>query len=54
MIEALRASLGGRNLIEIGMADDIKLAAEIDRFDIVPRFDPRTGRITLDNAASRY
>lgn len=53
LVEALRASLGGKNLIAIGMADDLKLAAEIDRFAIVPRYDPVTGRIELDNAAGR-
>lgn len=44
---AMRASLGGRNLIDIGMAGDIELAADIDRYDIVPRFDPKAGRITV-------
>ena len=32
-----------RNLIAIGMASDIPLAAEIDRFDIAPRYDTSTG-----------
>jgi 2-phosphosulfolactate phosphatase len=36
----LRDSRGGRNLVEIGQADDIDLAAQIDRFDIVPELDP--------------
>jgi 2-phosphosulfolactate phosphatase len=35
----LRDSRGGRNLVEIGQADDIDLAAQIDRFDIVPELD---------------
>ncbi len=34
--EALRLSLGGRNLIELGYEDDIALAAQVDRFMIVP------------------
>jgi 2-phosphosulfolactate phosphatase len=42
---ALRASRGGRNLIEIGQEDDIDLAAQIDRFDLVPRYDPASGQI---------
>jgi 2-phosphosulfolactate phosphatase len=45
LVSALRASRGGRNLVAIGMADDIALAAEIDRFVLVPRFDPAAGRV---------
>jgi 2-phosphosulfolactate phosphatase len=44
---ALRDSRGGRNLIEIGQENDIDLAAQIDRFDIVPELDIRTWRIRL-------
>jgi 2-phosphosulfolactate phosphatase len=43
----LRDSRGGRNLIEIGQENDIDLAAQIDRFDIAPQFDPATNRIRL-------
>jgi 2-phosphosulfolactate phosphatase len=48
VVEAMRESLGGQNLIAIGMEHDIELAAEIDRFDIVPRFDSATGEIALN------
>ncbi|MGI8978034.1 MAG: 2-phosphosulfolactate phosphatase [Pirellulaceae bacterium] len=44
---ALRESRGGRNLIEIGHEDDIDLAAQIDRFDIVPELDVAAWRIRL-------
>lgn len=44
--QALRASLGGRNLIEIGHENDIDLAAEIDRFDLVAELDLGSWRIT--------
>lgn len=44
--QALRASLGGRNLIEIGHENDIDLAAEIDRFDLVAELDLASWRIT--------
>jgi 2-phosphosulfolactate phosphatase len=44
--QALRASRGGRNLIEIGHENDIDLAAEIDRFDLVAELDLQTWRIT--------
>jgi 2-phosphosulfolactate phosphatase len=44
---ALRECQGGRNLIAEGFDADIDTAAVLDRFDFVPRLDPRTGRITL-------
>ena len=47
LIAAMSASRGGRNLIEIGMAGDIQLAARIDQVAIVPQFDPRSGRIAI-------
>jgi len=42
---ALRESRGGRNLIEIGHENDIDLAAQIDKFDIVPELDVASWRI---------
>lgn len=39
LAEAMRQSLGGRNLIEIGHENDIDLAAQIDRFDLVAELD---------------
>lgn len=42
---ALRESRGGRNLIEIGHENDIDLAAQIDRLDIVPELDIAAWRI---------
>jgi hypothetical protein len=54
LVNALRDSLGGRNLMAIGMGRDIAAAAEIDRFEIVPSFDPASGRITLDAGASAH
>jgi len=43
----LRDSRGGRNLIEIGQENDIDLAAQIDKFDIVPELDLAAWRIRL-------
>jgi 2-phosphosulfolactate phosphatase len=43
----LRDSRGGRNLIETGQENDIDLAAQIDKFDIVPQLDLRTWRIRV-------
>ena len=41
----LRDSRGGRNLIEIGQENDIEIAAQIDKFDIVPELDLAAWRI---------
>jgi 2-phosphosulfolactate phosphatase len=43
----LARSPGGRNLIEIGRQDDLLTAAQIDRFQGVPRLDERDGCIRL-------
>ena len=44
----LRTSQGGHNLIGLGLEEDILAAAQLDRFDIVPRLDPKTLRIRND------
>ncbi len=41
----LRKSAGGQNLMALELDEDILAASWLDRFDIVPRFDPKTGRI---------
>lgn len=41
----LRDSRGGRNLIETGQENDIDLAAQMDKFDIVPELNLKTWRI---------
>jgi 2-phosphosulfolactate phosphatase len=40
IIAAFRESLGGKNLIEVGMESDLATCAAIDAFSIVPRLDP--------------
>jgi 2-phosphosulfolactate phosphatase len=45
LLDRLRASLGGRNVIEIGQERDIEIAAEIDKFDVVGILDPANGLI---------
>jgi len=42
----LRKTLGAQNLLALEMDADILAAAQIDRFDLVPRLDPQTFRIT--------
>lgn len=46
ILETLRESVGGRNLIELGMDADIAYAALRDRTVIVPEYQRSTGRIT--------
>ena len=43
----LRDSRGGRNLIDTGQENDIDLAAQIDKFDIVPELDLKSWRIRV-------
>ncbi len=43
--EVLRDCQGGRNLIGVGLEPDIDDAADVDRYDFVPVFDPVVGRI---------
>ena len=45
LLGVLRDSLGGRNLIELGLDADIERAARWDLFRVVPEFHPSTGRI---------
>jgi 2-phosphosulfolactate phosphatase len=45
LAEKLQKSLGGQNLMELGLEEDILAAARIDQFDIVPKLDPTTMRI---------
>ena len=46
LCKELRQTQGGRNLAALHLENDLADAAAIDRYAIVPRFDPRTGRIT--------
>jgi 2-phosphosulfolactate phosphatase len=38
--QVLRNSHGGRHLLDLGMGGDIELAAQLDRFSLVPRLNP--------------
>ena len=46
LARALRHSRGGRNLIELGMENDIAIAAAIDKFDLAPLLDLGTMRVS--------
>ncbi|NQT36663.1 MAG: 2-phosphosulfolactate phosphatase [Planctomycetes bacterium] len=45
LAQHLRKSLGGKNVVAIGMDQDIVAAAQIDRFSTVPQLDLKTFRI---------
>lgn len=42
----LRTSLGGRNLVSIGLEADIETCAQLDAFNVVPELDRTRNRIT--------
>lgn len=43
--DQIRRSLGARNLIELGMENDIEIASTLDQVNVVPRLDPRVWEI---------
>jgi 2-phosphosulfolactate phosphatase len=45
IIAAFRTSLGGRNLINVGMDADLATCAAIDSLAVVPRLDPQGKRL---------
>lgn len=47
VLMAIRASLGGRNLIRRGFEDDIRLCSERGLISAVPEYDHPSGTITL-------
>lgn len=52
LARAFAFSLGGRNLVDIGMAVDLPVAAAIDSCAVVPRLDRATGRLAAVAATS--
>lgn len=51
VLGALRTSLGGRNLLALGLDADLQWCARSSVLDVVPEFDVRTGLITARTAA---
>jgi 2-phosphosulfolactate phosphatase len=45
--EELKDTQGGRNLLAEGLQADIPWAAQLDRFDLVPRFNPADSTISI-------
>jgi 2-phosphosulfolactate phosphatase len=52
LARAFASTLGGRNLLEIGMQADLPPAAAIDSFAVVPRFDRVSGRLVAEPASA--
>lgn len=46
---AMRESRGGRNLLRIGLRDDVNFCSTLDTLDVVPEFDVARGEITLSD-----
>lgn len=47
MLQALESSQGGRNLIEIGLHEDVEYCARLDLFPIVPEWDHASRAFTI-------
>ncbi len=47
LLEAIRQSHGGRNLIRLGFDDDIAFAATRDLYQIIPKYDKKRGSIEI-------
>ncbi|TWT31727.1 2-phosphosulfolactate phosphatase [Blastopirellula retiformator] len=47
LVERLQKSRGGRNVLAIGLENDIQIAATLDKFDLVPELDAKTWEIRL-------
>lgn len=45
LAEELKTTPGGKNLIAIGQDDDLELCAQIDKIDLVPEYNSKTGAI---------
>lgn len=51
LLQAIRESAGGRNLVDLGYDADIQWAARRNRFQIVPEYHPATGRIVVPGSS---
>lgn len=50
ILAALRSSLGGRNVVALGLEDDLRWCARLSVLDVVPEFNAETGLITATSA----
>jgi 2-phosphosulfolactate phosphatase len=51
IVAAFRKSLGGKNLIDVGMESDLGSCAAIDTLSVVPRLDPSGNRLVASPVA---
>ena len=47
LMQVLKSSQGGRSVLDIGHEADIELAAQLDRFDLLPEWHRDSGRIRV-------
>ncbi|QDU74252.1 putative 2-phosphosulfolactate phosphatase [Bremerella volcania] len=45
LADRLKKSRGGRNVLRLGLDNDIDIAAALDKFDVVPKLNPKTWEI---------
>jgi 2-phosphosulfolactate phosphatase len=50
LLESLRRSLGGGNLVELGFDQDIVVAAQLDSITVVPEYSSLTRAITISES----
>jgi 2-phosphosulfolactate phosphatase len=49
LVDTLRQSTGGKNLVSLGLDADVEYAAEVDRHTIVPWYDAASGTIRVSS-----
>ncbi|MBX3388523.1 MAG: 2-phosphosulfolactate phosphatase [Phycisphaeraceae bacterium] len=47
ILDAMRVSRGGRNLVKLGFEADIEFCSRVDGVPVLPRYDAQSGTITL-------
>lgn len=52
LVTAFSRTPGGKNLLDLGMAADLPLAAAVDQFDLVPRLCQKTGQLLPDSVVT--
>lgn len=53
LAERLKMSRGGKNVLRIGLENDIEIAATVDKFELVPRLNPQTWEIHGDKPTTQ-
>ena len=53
LAERLKMSRGGKNVLRIGLENDIEIAATVDKFELVPRLNPQAWEIRGDKPTTQ-